>query len=228
MKTIGFIGGMSWESSKEYYEIVNEEVARALGGSSSAECVMCSFDFARIEEMQYAGRWDELRGEMLGAGRKLKAAGADFAVLCTNTMHKVVDGFEEEAGIPLLHIADVVGEAASRDGVLTLGLLGTRFTMEEGFYKDRIRERFGIEVLVPDAAGIAAVNRIIYEELVRGIVRDESRAVYEAEIEALASRGCGGIVLGCTEIGMLIKRSRHRLYDSTILHAKRAAELAIA
>lgn len=228
MKTIGLIGGMSWESSKTYYELINEETRRALGGSSSAECAMYSFDFRRIEEMQYAGKWDELRREIAAAGQKLKACGADFAVLCTNTMHKVVDDFEADAGLPLLHVADVIGEALRRDGVRRAGLLGTRFTMEEGFYASRIRDKFGIEVMAPDAEGIREVNRVIYEELVRGLVRDESRKSCEAEIEKLANRGCEGIILGCTEIGMLIKESRRRLYDSTILHAKRAVELALA
>lgn len=228
MKTIGLIGGMSWESTKTYYEILNEEARRILGGTSSAECAIYSFDFRRIEEMQYAGRWDELRAEMMAAGRKLKACGADFAVLCTNTMHKVVDGFEEEAGIPLLHVADAVGEALRRDGVGKAGLLGTKFTMEEGFYKARIRERSGADVLVPEPEGIAEVNRIIYGELVKGIVKDESRAAYEAEIGKLAARGCEAVILGCTEIGMLIKGGALRTYDSTILHAKKAVELALS
>jgi aspartate racemase len=228
VKTIGLIGGMSWESSKTYYELINEETRRALGGSSSAECVMYSFDFGRIEAMQRAGKWDELGREIVAAGRRLKACGADFAVLCTNTMHKVVDHFESDAGLPLLHVADVIGEALRRDGVQRAGLLGTRFTMEEDFYASRIRESFGIEILVPDPEGIREVDRVIYEELVRGIVGDESRRRYEAEIEKLASRGCEGIILGCTEIGMLIEESGHRLYDSTILHAARAVELALA
>jgi aspartate racemase len=228
VKTIGLIGGMSWESSKTYYELINEGTRAALGGSSGAECAMYSFDFGRIEAMQRAGRWGELRREIAAAGRKLKACGADFAVLCTNTMHKVADGFEDEAGLPLLHVADVIGEALRRDGVRRAGLLGTRFTMEEDFYASRIRERHGVEVLVPDPRGIGEVDRVIYEELVRGLVRDESRKRYEAEIGKLADRGCEGIILGCTEIGMLIKESRYRLYDSTILHAARAVELALA
>jgi aspartate racemase len=227
VKTIGLIGGMSWESSKTYYELINEGTRKALGGSSSAECVLYSFDFGRIEAMQREGKWDELRLEITAAGRKLKACGADFAVLCTNTMHKVVDRFEAEAGLPLLHVADVIGEALLRDGVRRAGLLGTAFTMEEGFYASRISRKFGIEVLVPEPEGIREVNRVIYEELVRGRVMDESRRRYEAEIEKLAARGCEGIILGCTEIGMLIKRSGHRLYDSTILHARRAVELAL-
>jgi aspartate racemase len=227
MKTIGLIGGMSWESSRTYYELVNEEARLALGGNNSAECVMYSYNFQRIEELQYAGRWDELRAEMMAAGRKLKACGADFAVLCTNTMHKVMDGFEEATGLPLLHIADVVGEALREDGVKRAGLLGTKFTMDEGFYKTRIAERFGVEVLVPGPDGVREVNRVIYEELVRGVVRDESRAAYEAEIAKLRARGCEAVILGCTEIGMLIKDCELRPYDSTILHAKRAVELAL-
>jgi aspartate racemase len=228
VKIIGLIGGMSWESSKTYYELINEGTRKALGGSSSAECALYSFDFGRIEAMQRAGNWDELRAEMAAAGRKLKACGADFAVLCTNTMHKVVDRFEADAGLPLLHVADVVGEALKRDGVGRAGLLGTRFTMEEDFYASRIRGKFGVEVLVPDPEGRRVVDRVIYEELVRGVVRDESRKRYEAEIEKLASRGCEGMILGCTEIGMLVKKSAYPLYDSTILHAARAVELALA
>jgi aspartate racemase len=228
MKTIGLIGGMSWESSKEYYEIINSETRRALGKNNSAECVMYSCNFQRIEELQYAGDWERLRAEIVGIGKALGRAGADFAVLCTNTMHKVADGFERDAGLPLLHIADVVGERMRKDGVRKAGLLGTKFTMGEGFYKDRIRVRHGIDIEVPGDAAMEEINRVIYQELVKGEVKDSSRDFFEKEMDGLADGGCEAIVLGCTEIGMLIKESRYGLYDTTILHARRAVEIALA
>ncbi|NLJ45613.1 MAG: amino acid racemase [Treponema sp.] len=172
MKTIGLIGGMSWESSGVYYTLVNREVRERLGGSHSASCVMVSFDFQEIEDLQYAGDWEALRERMVEAGRRLAAAGADFAVLCTNTMHKVMEGFDAETGLPFLHIVDAAGEALRADGLKRVGLLGTKFTMEGGFYADRLRERFGLEVLVPEAEDRAAVNDVIYGELVRGEIRE--------------------------------------------------------
>ncbi len=228
MKTIGLIGGMSWESSGVYYTLINREVRERLGGSRSASCVMVSFDFQEIEDLQYAGDWEALRGRMFQAGRNLAAAGADFAVLCTNTMHKVMEGFEAAAGIPYLHIVDAAGEALAADGLGTVGLLGTKFTMERGFYADRLRERFGLEVLVPEAEDRAAVNEVIYGELVRGVVREDSRARYAGVIDRLADRGARGIILGCTEIGLLIREHpRVPLYDTTVLHAKAAVDRAL-
>ena len=192
MKTIGLIGGMSWESSAVYYSLVNQEVRARLGKSHSANCVLWSFDFQEIEELQYAGKWDILRDRMYDAGRGLKAAGADFAVLCTNTMHKVMDNFEADVGLPLLHIVDAAGEAVKAEGKTKIGLLGTKFTMEGGFYADRLRDRFGLEVLTPGPEDRAVVNDIIYTELVRGVVDDGSRKRYEAIIDKLAGRGAQG------------------------------------
>lgn len=228
MKTIGLIGGMSWESSGVYYTLVNREVRERLGGSHSASCVMVSFDFQEIEDLQYAGDWEALRERMVEAGRRLAAGGADFAVLCTNTMHKVMEGFEAAAGLPFLHIVDAAGEALRADGLKRVGLLGTKFTMEGGFYADRLRERFGLEVLVPGAEDRAAVNEVIYGELVRGVIREESRARYSAVVDGLVDRGARGIVLGCTEIGLLIREHpRVPLYDTTVLHAKAAVKRAL-
>lgn len=230
MKTIGLIGGMSWESSGVYYTLINREVRERLGKSHSAACVMVSFDFQEIEELQYAGDWETLRGRMFQAGRSLAAAGADFAVLCTNTMHKVMEGFEAAAGIPYLHIVDAAGEALREDGPRTVGLLGTKFSMEGGFYADRLRERFGLEVLVPEAGDRAAVNDIIYGELVRGVIREESRARYAEVIERLADRGARGIILGCTEIGLLVKEGDVDvpLFDTTVIHATAAVDFSLA
>ena len=227
MKTIGLIGGMSWESSSLYYSIINKEVRRLLGKSHSASCIMYSFDFQGIEEKQYAGQWEELEAEMVEAGMKLKSAGADFIVLCTNTMHKLMDHFEEKTGLPFLHIADVVAEEMAKDGLKTIGLLGTKFTMGEDFYKKRIHERYGMTVLVPDERDQEDVNRIIYKELVRGVVKKESRTKYEEVIDRLMERGAQGIILGCTEIGILIKKHRCPLYDTTPLHAVKAAEMSV-
>jgi aspartate racemase len=227
MKIIGLIGGMSWESSKEYYEIINNEIKRVLGKNNSAECIMYSFNFQRIEEMQYADKWKDLENEMIRVSRKLKESGANFIVVCTNTMHKVVGNFEAEVGIPLLHVADVIGEKLKIDRIRKVGLLGTKFTMKEDFYKMRIKKKYGIEVEIPDQEGIIEVNRIIYEELVKGEIKESSKRYYENEIEKLSKKGCEGIILGCTEIGMLIKESKYPIYDSTILHAKKAAEMAL-
>ncbi|MBN1531463.1 MAG: aspartate/glutamate racemase family protein [Spirochaetes bacterium] len=223
MKTIGLIGGMSWESSALYYGIINREIRDALGENHSSRCLLYSFDFQEIEELQHAGEWPALKERMYEAGRLLFNAGADFIVLCTNTMHMVMDSFEEETGIPLLHIVDVTGETVRGDGIATVGLLGTRFTMEGRFYVERIRARYGLEVLVPDEEGRRGVHDIIYRELVAGIGSDESRDYYLSVIDGLVERGAQGIILGCTEIGLLVKEHSCRLYDSTLIHARGAA-----
>jgi aspartate racemase len=227
MKTIGLLGGMSWKSSATYYDLINSEVARALGKSHSAPCLLYSFDFQVIEELQNAGAWGELREHLFNAARRLKNAGADFVVLCANTMHKVMDGFEADVGLPLVHIVDVVGQAVCADGLKTVGLLGTRFTMEESFYRAKLEKDHGLEVLVPEAYERVVVNRVIYEELVRGIIRDDSREAYRRIMEGLRRRGAQGIILGCTEIGLLVHEQRTRVYDSAELHAQRAAELCM-
>ena len=228
MKTIGLIGGMSWESSAVYYSLINQEIRRRLGKSHSASCVLWSFDFQEIEELQYAGQWDILRDRMYEAGRGLKAAGAEFAVLCTNTMHKVMDNFEADVGIPLLHIVDAAGEAVRADGKSRIGLLGTKFTMEGGFYADRLRERFGLDVITPGLDERDTVNDIIYQELVRGVVDDGSRRKYQAIIDGLVAQGAQGVILGCTEIGLLVKEHSFTLYDTTLLHARQAVSYALA
>ncbi len=230
MKTIGLIGGMSWESSAEYYRIINEEAARRLGGTHSARSLMLSVDFGEIEAAQHRGDWDALEAEMVAAARALARGGADFLVLCTNTMHRFADAMEAGADLPLIHIADPTAEAIRADGFSRVGLLGTAFTMEQDFYKGRLAERHGLEVLVPEAEDRALVHRVIYEELVLGVVREESRAAYREVIARLVARGAEAVILGCTEIMLLVRPedSAVPVYDTTTLHAKAAVERALA
>ena len=229
MRTIGLIGGMSWESSAEYYRILNEEVARRLGGTHSARSLMLSVDFAEIEGAQHRGDWEGLEREMVAAAKALKAGGADFLVLCTNTMHRFAGAMEAGAGLPLLHIADPTAEAIRADGFSRVGLLGTAFTMEQEFYKGRLGQRHGLDVLVPETEDRALVHRVIYEELVRGVVREESRAAYRGVIARLVARGAEAVILGCTEIMLLVgaEDSAVPLYDTTTLHAKAAVGWAL-
>ncbi|MFQ8429843.1 aspartate/glutamate racemase family protein [Amaricoccus sp. W119] len=230
MKTIGLIGGMSWESSAEYYRIINEETAKALGGTHSARSLMLSVDFGEIEAAQHRGDWDALEAEMVAAARALAAGGVDFIVLCTNTMHRFAEAMERAAGIPLLHIADPTAEAIRAAGLSRVGLLGTAFTMEQDFYKGRLGSRHGLDVLVPEAEDRALVHRVIYEELVLGTVREASRADYAAVIGRLVDRGAEAVILGCTEIMLLVRPedSAVPLYDTTTLHAKAAVGRALA
>ena len=230
MKTIGLIGGMSWESSAEYYRIINEEAARRLGGTHSARSLMLSVDFGEIEAAQHRGDWDALEAEMVAAARALARGGADFLVLCTNTMHRFADAMEAGADLPLIHIADPTAEAIRADGFSRVGLLGTAFTMEQDFYKGRLAKRHGLEVLVPEAEDRALVHRVIYEELVLGVVREESRAAYREVIARLVARGAEAVILGCTEIMLLVRPedSAVPVYDTTTLHAKAAVERALA
>lgn len=229
MKTIGLIGGMSWESSAEYYRIINEETAKTLGGTHSARSLMLSVDFGEIEAAQHRGDWDALEAEMIVAARALAAGGADFTVLCTNTMHRFAEAMERAAGIPLLHIADPTAEAIRAAGLSRVGLLGTAFTMEQDFYKGRLGSRHGLDVLVPEAEDRALVHRVIYEELVLGTVREASRAGYAAVIGRLVERGAEAVILGCTEIMLLVRPedSAVPLYDTTTLHAKAAVARAL-
>lgn len=227
MKTIGLIGGMSWESTATYYSIINSRINTELGKNHSAQCIVYSFDFQAIEELQYAGRWAELEVELTKAAKALKAAGADFLVICTNTVHKVADNIEKEVGLPLLHIADVVGEAVKNDGLHRVGLLGTIFTMEEDFYVKRLESRFGLEVLIPEKDDRQIVNNIIFSELVKGIVKESSKNQYLQIMDKMKKRGAQGIILGCTEIGLLIKEYELPLYDSAILHANKAAQISL-
>jgi aspartate racemase len=230
MKTIGMIGGMSWESSLEYYRIVNEEVHARLGGVHSAKCLMLSVDFAEVEEQQRRGDWDKATQGMIDAAQALERGGADFVVICTNTMHKMADEVEASVKIPLLHIADAAAQEVKRLGLKKIGLLGTRFTMEEAFYKDRLAEKFGLQVLIPGAADREVVHRVIYDELVIGKIVPASKAEYLRIIAGLQAQGCEGIILGCTEIGLLVQQADCSLplFDTTLLHAKAAVDFALA
>lgn len=228
VKRVGLLGGMSWESSALYYRLLNEGVRERLGGLHSAVCVMGSVDFAEIEALQSAGAWDEAGALLAREAAALEAAGADFLVLCTNTMHKVAPAIEDATDIPLLHLVDVTADAITGAGMTRVGLLGTRFTMEQPFYRDRM-ERHGVETIVPDDAGRRTVDRIIYEELVQGVVREESRAAYRTVIADLVARGAEGIILGCTEIELLVGAadSPVPVFASTTLHAQAAVDLAL-
>ena len=229
MKTIGLIGGMSWESTVPYYRQVNQTVKQHLGGLHSAKVALVSVDFHDVERLQRAGDWDAAGALLAGAARSLQAAGADFIVLCTNTMHKVAPAIEAAVGIPLLHIADPTATAIKAAGHTTIGLLGTRFTMEQAFYKDRLRALHGLEVIVPEPAGRDIVHRVIYEELCLGNVVDASRDDYRRIIAALVARGAQAVILGCTEISLLIGPSDAAvpLFDTTAIHARAAAEFAL-
>ncbi len=229
MKTIGLIGGMSWESTVLYYQIVNRTVAEKLGGLHSAKVLLASVDFEEIEKLQRAGRWDEAGEILVREAKRLEGAGANFLVICTNTMHKVAPAIEAAISIPLLHIADPTAAAIGRAGLKVVGLLGTRFTMEQAFYRGRLEGEHGLEVLVPPASDITIVHNVIYDELCRGRVMDASRAQFRRVIGALAARGAQGVILGCTEITMLVgaKDSPVPLFDTTELHARAAALRAV-
>ncbi len=230
MKTIGLLGGMSWESTIPYYRIINEVVKERLGGLHSAKLVLCSVDFQEIERLQHSGAWDEAGQLLAKAARALQAAGANFIVLCTNTMHKVVPALESAVSIPLLHIADATAEEIKRAGLRKVGLLGTRFTMEQEFYKDRLRDKHGLDVLIPNDADRVTVHRIIYEELCQGKVLDDSRDHYRRIIRSLIDSGVQAVILGCTEISMLVGPNDCSvpLFDTTSIHARKAAEWALS
>lgn len=229
MKTIGLIGGMSWESSSEYYRLVNEGVKARLGGLHSARCVMVSVDFAEVETLQHQGRWDEAAGLLAAAAQSVERGGAEFLVICTNTMHKVAEAVQARVQIPLLHIADATAELVKAAGIQRIGLLGTRFTMEEDFYKGRLTQKYGLDVLVPEAASREIVHRVIYEELVLGQIEAASKQQYLTIIEQLIAQGAEGVILGCTEIGLLVQPSDARvpLFDTTRIHAEAAVEYAL-
>ena len=230
MKTIGMIGGMSWESSIEYYRIINETVKEKLGGLHSAVSLMYSVDFAEIEALQHAGRWDEATQTMIEAAQRVEAGGADFVIICTNTMHKMADEVEAAINIPLLHIADATAEVIKTRGLRVIGLLGTKFTMEGDFYRGRLVEKHKLDVLIPEAGDREVVHRVIYDELVLGQIKSESREAYKQIIEKLIAAGAQGIILGCTEIGLLVKDedSRVPLFDTTHIHAVAAVEYALS
>jgi aspartate racemase len=223
------LGGMSWESTLPYYRIVNQEVGRLLGGVHSARILLVSVDFQEIETLQHQGRWEELGAVLAGHARTLEEAGADFLVLCTNTMHLVAPAVEAEVSIPLLHIADATGRRIQEAGLRRVGLLGTRFTMEEPFYRERLENDFGLIVDVPPLEAREAVHRVIYQELVLGRIRDESRRIYRRIVSDLAEAGAEGVILGCTEIGLLLgpEDASVPLFDTARIHAEAAAALAL-
>jgi aspartate racemase len=230
MKTIGMIGGMSWESSIEYYRIINQTVREKLGGLHSAKSIMVSVEFAEIEALQHQDRWDELAAIMIDAARSLERGGADFVIICTNTMHKLYDDVQNQINIPMLNIADATAEKIKAQGLDKIALLGTRFTMEEDFYKGRLVDRFGLDVIIPVENEMEIVHRVIYDELCAGIIKPDSKQQYAAIIERLIATGARGIILGCTEIGLLIKPedSSVALFDTTEIHAKAAVKYALA
>jgi aspartate racemase len=229
MKTIGLIGGMSWESSIEYYRIVNETTKEKLGGLHSAKSLMITVDFAEIEKLQHADRWDEAGQILVNCAQDLERGGADFIVLCTNTMHKLADQITANVNIPFLHIADATAEKIVEAGIKRIGLLGTRFTMEHDFYKGRLITNFGLDVLIPEKADRDIVHRVIYEELVLGKIVESSRAEYRRIMNELLAQGAEGIILGCTEIELLIKEkdSLAPLFPTTRIHAIAAVEKAL-
>lgn len=229
MRTIGLLGGMSWESSAEYYRIINETINKRLGGNHSAKCLLYSFDFAEVEELQNKGSWKEATECMIEAARYVQKGGADFLVICANTMHKMANEVEHNIEIPLLHIADAAAEEIVKRQYKRIGLLGTIFTMEEAFYKERLVSRHDIEVLIPQKQDRLIVNRIIYGELVSGRILSSSRDEYKRIIESLVADGAEAILLGCTEIGMLIKSkdSKVELFDTAKIHALAAVEYAL-
>lgn len=229
MKTIGLVGGMSWESSIEYYRLINETVKVRLGGLHSAKCIMHSVDFAEIEPLQRQGNWAEASEKLMEAARHVQDGGADFVVLCTNTMHKVAEEMAKDLRIHLLHIADATAEAIKRQGSNRVGLLGTKFTMEEDFYRGRLIGKHGIEVIVPNEQERQSVHDVIYNELCLGKIRQESKRQYVDIMARLVGRGAQGIVLGCTEIGHLIREedSDVPVFDTTRIHAEAAVEYAL-
>lgn len=226
---IGLIGGMSWESSAEYYRLINQGVRARLGGVHSARCLMWSFDFAEVEALQHAGRWDDAAGLLADAARRLERGGADFLLICTNTMHRMADQVQAAVGIPLLHIADPTAERIKARGIMRVGLLGTAFTMEQDFYKGRLRDHFGLDVIVPGTEDRTTVHRVIYDELVQGRIEAASRDAYRAVIAGLAARGAEAVILGCTEIMLLVRPedSAVPLFDTTAIHAAAAVERAL-
>ena len=229
MKTIGLIGGMSWESSIEYYRIINETVKAKLGGLHSSKSIMYSVDFADIEVLQHQGKWHDAAQILAEAAKKLEKGGAHFVIICTNTMHKVADDIQAHIHIPILHIADATARRIKDSGIRRIGLLGTRFTMEDAFYKDRLIQKYGLDVIIPDVQGREIVHHVIYDELVIGKIREESRKQYADIIEGLVKDGAEGVILGCTEIGLLVHEKDCRVprFDTARIHAEAAVEYAL-
>ncbi len=230
MKTIGLLGGMSWESTLSYYKAINEGVRQQRGGLSSAKICLYSVDFEEIEKLQHAGNWPQTAQILTHAAQAVERGGADFLLICTNTMHKVAPQIEAALSIPLLHIADATAEQLVADGITKVGLLGTRFTMEQDFYISRLTDKYGLDVVVPNAPDRQQVHDIIYHELCQGIVNSSSRQRYLAIIERLQAEGAQAVILGCTEIALLVRQQDTdvKLYDTTQLHAEKAVEWALA
>lgn len=229
MKLIGLLGGMSWESTQGYYRIINEEVKTALGGLHSARVLLHSVDFEPIEQRQHQGDWQGTADILIDAARSVEAGGADMLLICTNTMHKVADQICDAISIPLVHIADATADVLVKQGIKRVGLLGTAFTMEQDFYKGRLSERYGLDVLVPDQQDRQLVHDVIYQQLCLGEIRDESKREYLRIIDQLAAQGAEAVILGCTEIGLLVQQqdTATPLFDTTVIHAQRAVELAL-
>lgn len=230
MKTIGLIGGMSWESTTSYYQLINRQINAILGGLHSAKIVLVSVDFAEIEQLQQRGHWQEAGQLLSKAAQSLQAAGADFFLICTNTMHIVAEQVCQAVNIPLVHIADATGQALQTQKITRIGLLGTQFTMQQGFYKDRIQQQFNIEVLVPNLEQQSKIHEVIYHELCLGKISSASRDIYLKIMAELQNNGAQGIILGCTEIGLLVSQQQAPmpLFDTTFIHAKKAVQLALA
>jgi len=228
MKTIGLIGGMSWESSAEYYRIINSSINKRLGGLHSAKILMYSFDFAEIEKLQHDNKWEKATNLMVNAAKRLEKANADFILICTNTMHKMAEDVTKNINIPLLHIVDATAEKAKAKDIEKIGLLGTKFTMEQDFYKDRLK-KYGIDTLIPNESQKKIVHNIIYEELCLGEIRDSSRESIKNIISYLGDNGAQGIVLGCTELPLLIKQddSHIPIFNTTVIHAEAAVDFSL-
>ncbi len=229
MKTIGLLGGMSWESTALYYKLINEEIKKQLGGLHSAKVVIYSVDFDEIEKLQHLGAWDETAKILGEAAKNIQNASADFLVICTNTMHKVAPLIQTYIDIPILHIADATGKKLQNENIKKVGLLGTAFTMQQDFYKERIYKNFDIEVLIPSEEDMTIVHKIIYEELCLGLIKEDSKKEYLRIIDSLASKGAQGVILGCTEIGMLVNQAdtQVKLYDTTVIHSLEAVAEAL-
>jgi aspartate racemase len=229
MKTIGLIGGMSWESTLEYYRIINETMKAKLGRFHSAKLILYSVDFDEVEILQHQGKWDELTAIMIDAARRVKKGGAEFLLICTNTMHKMAEDIENEAGLPLLHIVDAAAEEIKSKNIRKAGLLGTKFTMEEDFYKERLHRKHDIDVIIPEKRERDTIHRILYNELCQGEIKDTSRNTLKKIIENLVGNGAEGIILGCTEIPLLVRQEDYgiSLFDTTSIHARAAVEYAI-
>ncbi|MEX2720253.1 MAG: aspartate/glutamate racemase family protein [Candidatus Wukongarchaeota archaeon] len=229
MKTIGLIGGMSWESTQEYYRIINETVKETLGGFHSAKIIMYSVDFEEIEKLQHQGKWGELTELMIDIAKRIEKSGADFVLICANTMHKMADEVQKNIKIPLLNVIDLTAEKIREKGLKKIGLLGTKFTMEEDFYKRRLTEKYGFDVIIPTEGERRIIHDVIFNELCLGEIKQSSKEQFKKIIENLVARGAGGIILGCTEIPLLVKQEDFEvsLFDTMMIHAKSAVEYAI-